>query len=62
MFPETIIDKILETNSGFYVIIAHYVKSLTSVFLRVFASIKEIFILPGRLGTRILFYEVETLS
>ena len=56
MFPETVIDKILETNSGFYVIIAHYVKSLISVFLRVFASIKKIFILPGRLGTRILFY------
>ena len=28
----------------------------------VFASINKIFILEGRMGTRLLFYEIETLS
>ena len=42
--------------------IAHYQKSLISVFQQFFASINKIFILAERLGTRLSFYEVETLS
>ena len=40
----------------------HYGKSLISVFQEFFASINNIFILAGRLGIRLLFYEVCTLS
>ena len=36
----------------------HYGKSLISVFREFFASINKIFILAGRLGTRLLFCEV----
>ena len=42
--------------------IANYEKSLISVFEEFFASINKIFILEGRLDTRLLFYEVQTLS
>ena len=42
--------------------IAHYRKSLISVFQEFFASINKVFILAGRLGTRLLFYEVLGLS
>ena len=38
--------------------IAHYGKNLISVFQELFASIDKIFILAGRLGTRLSFYEV----
>ena len=38
--------------------IAHYGKSLISVFQGFFANINNIFILAGRLDTRLLFYEV----
>ena len=37
---------------------AHYGKSLISVFQEFFTSLNKIFILAGRLGTRILFFEV----
>ena len=43
----TTIHKIFETNSSF-----HY------FFPELFASIDKIFILAGRLGTRLSFYEV----
>ena len=33
-------------------------KSIISIFQEIFASIKKIYILAGRLGTRISFYEV----
>ena len=42
--------------------IAHYGKSLISVFQQFFTIIGKIFILAGRLGTRLPFYEVYTLS
>ena len=38
--------------------IAHYRKSLISVFQGFVASIDKIFILAERLGTRLSFYEV----
>ena len=41
---------------------AHYAKSLISIVQRIFVSIKKIFILAGRLDTKLSFYEVETLS
>ena len=52
-----IIHKISETNSNF-----HYGKSLISVFEEYFASFNKIFILAGRLGTRLSFYGIQTLS
>ena len=42
--------------------IAHYGKSLISVFQRFFATINKIFILAGRLSTRLSFYEVFRLA
>ena len=42
--------------------IAHYRKSLISVFQKLFASLKKNFILAGRLKTRLLFYKVLRLS
>ena len=43
--------------------IAHYGKSLISVFQEFFANINnKIFILAGRLSTRLFFYEVLRLS
>ena len=38
--------------------IAHYGKSLISVFQHFFGSIDKMFILAGRLGTRLSFYEL----
>ena len=55
----TIIHKIFETNSCE---IAHYEKILISVFQEFVANINKIFILAGRLGTRLTFYEVSRLS
>ena len=49
MFPETIIHEILESNSE----IEHYWKSLISAVQEIFASINKIFILGGRLGTKL---------
>ena len=46
------IHKILECE------IAHYGKSLVSVFQEFFASINKIFILAGGLRTRLSFYGV----
>ena len=57
--PETITHKIFQTNSNF---IARKEKSLISVFQEFSANIKETFILAGRLGIRLSFYEVQTLS
>ena len=54
--------KYTETNSSFHVKILHHGKSLISVFQEFFASINNIFILAGTLGTRLSFYEVWTLS
>ena len=48
---ETIMDKIFETNSSFYV--KHCMESLIFTFQKIFASIDQIFILEGRLGTRL---------
>ena len=38
--------------------IAHYGKGLISICQEFFDSINETFTLAGRLGTRLLFYEV----
>ena len=57
--PPTIIHKIFENDSSFHV---HYEKSLISVFQKISASINKIFILAGRLGTRLSSYEVSKLS
>ena len=53
--PPTIVHKIFETDSSFH---AQYEKSLISVFQKISASINKIFILAGRLGTRLSSYEV----
>ena len=58
MFPVIIIHKIYETNSSFHVKYRTTRKSLTAVFQEFFASIEKIFLLGGRLGTRLSFYEV----
>ena len=42
--------------------IAHYEKSLVSVFQEFFDRINKIVILTGILGTRLLFYKIWTLS
>ena len=55
----TIIHKISETT---LCELAQYGKSLISIFQEFFASINKIFILAGRLGTRLSFYEVCRLS
>ena len=56
-FSPAIIHKIFETNS-FSCKTAHYGKSLISVFQKFFASVNKIFLLAGRLSTRLSFYEV----
>ena len=58
MFPETITHKILETNSKFSYEVEHNGKGLVSVFQEFSAIINKTFILAGRLGTRLSFYEV----
>ena len=57
MFPETISFKMFETNYSFY-----FLKNLNAVFQDLFASNNKILILARRLGTRLSFYEVYTLS
>ena len=42
--------------------IAHYGKTLVSVFQEFFASVNKTFILAGRLSTWLSFYEIYTLS
>ena len=55
----TIMAKIFDTNSSFHV---KYGKSSIYVFQEFFASINKTFILEGRLGARLLFYEIEDIS
>ena len=59
-FYAAITRKIFKTNSSFHVKV-HHGKSLISGFQEFSASIKKTFILEGRLGTRLSFYEVEIL-
>ena len=47
------VNKIFETNSSFLCEIGHYGKSSISVFQKTFAGIEKIFILGGRLGTKL---------
>ena len=56
----TIAHKIFETSSSFHKI-ADNGKSLISVFQEFTATINKTFILAGRLGTRLSFYEVWTV-
>ena len=53
IIKSTTIHKILETNSNFYVKQAHYGKSSISIFQYFIANIDKVFILGGRLGTRL---------
>ena len=59
-----IVDEMITHNhsQGISCEIAHYGKSLISVFQRFFASMNKILILMGKLDTRLSFYEVQTLS
>ena len=56
IFPPTNIHKIFENNYSFHIM--HYEKNLIFVFQGFSASIDNIFILAGGLGTRLSFYEV----
>ena len=66
----TIIHKIFETNSSLHCEMAHYERSLISVFQEFFAGIDKIFFLAGKnfhssifiRGTNLYFYEVLRLS
>ena len=57
MQQSRIIHKLFDTNSSFHVKYVHCGKSLISVFWEFFASINKNFILTGRLGSKLLFYE-----
>ena len=54
-FPETISRKIFETNSRYHVKERTACQSLIPVFQEFLASINKMFILAGRLGTRLIF-------
>ena len=56
-FPETTTHKIFETNSSFHMKWRTTGKSLISVFKGFFPTVNKTSVLPGRLGTRLSFYD-----